>query len=105
VKHLLLSIILLAAAHCQAAPILPEEAKSHLGESVSIRGMVEQPATTRRSTGTGRRSDERSFVPPFYLELGTFKGVPQESALDFCISGPPVAMDSLLSALRAFDLA
>ena len=42
-KHLLLSIILLAAAHCQAAPILPEEAKSHVGENVSIRGMVEQP--------------------------------------------------------------
>jgi hypothetical protein len=39
---LLLPIVVLAAAYCQAAPILPEEAKEHLGEDVSVRGLVEQ---------------------------------------------------------------
>ena len=47
-KQLLLPIILLAAAHCQAAPILPEEAKSHVGENVSVRGMVEQVSVSKK---------------------------------------------------------
>jgi hypothetical protein len=41
VKQLLLPIILLATAYCQAAPILPEEARNHIGESVSVRGLVQ----------------------------------------------------------------
>ena len=39
---MLLPIILVATAYCQAAPILPEEAKEHVGENVSVRGLVEQ---------------------------------------------------------------
>ena len=37
-----------AAAYCQAAPILPEEAKSHIGENVSVRGMVEQVSVSKK---------------------------------------------------------
>ena len=40
--QLFLPIVLLAAAYCQATPILPEEAKNHVGEDVSVRGRVEQ---------------------------------------------------------------
>ena len=47
-KQLVLPIILLAAAYCQAAPILPEEAKSHVGENVSVRGMVEQVSVSKK---------------------------------------------------------
>ena len=41
-KQLLLPILLLTAIYCQAAPILPEEAKNHIGEDVSVSGLVEQ---------------------------------------------------------------
>jgi hypothetical protein len=37
-------------------------------------------------------SFHRSFIPPFYLGLGSCEGVPQESASDLCISEPPVEM-------------
>ena len=47
-KQLLAPIILLAAAYCQAAPILPEEAKNHVGENVSVRGMVEQVSVSKK---------------------------------------------------------
>ena len=48
VKQLLVPIFLLAAAHCQAAPILPEEAKRHVGENVSVRGMVQQVSVSKK---------------------------------------------------------
>jgi hypothetical protein len=47
-KQLLLPIVLLAAAYCQAAPILPEEAKDHVGEIASVRGLVEQVSVSRK---------------------------------------------------------
>jgi hypothetical protein len=48
VKHLLLPILLLTAIYCQAAPILPEEAKNHVGETVSVRGLVEQVSVSKK---------------------------------------------------------
>jgi len=47
-KQLLLPIVLLATAYCQAAPILPEEAKNHIGEDVSVRGLVEQVSISKK---------------------------------------------------------
>ena len=47
-KRLLLPIILLATTYCQAAPILPEEAKEHVGENVSVRGLVEQVSVSKK---------------------------------------------------------
>ena len=47
-KQLFLPFILLAAAYCQAAPILPEEAKEHVGESVSVRGLVEHVSISKK---------------------------------------------------------
>jgi hypothetical protein len=46
--NLLLPILLLTAAYCQAAPILPEEAKNHVGDSVSVRGLVEQVSVSKK---------------------------------------------------------
>ena len=46
-KPLLLPIILLATVYCQAAPILSEEAKNHIGEQVSVRGLVEQVSVSK----------------------------------------------------------
>jgi hypothetical protein len=48
VKHLLLPIVLLATAYCQAAPILPEEAKNYVGEDASVRGLVEQVSFSQK---------------------------------------------------------
>jgi hypothetical protein len=45
---LLLSILLVAGACCQAAPILPEEAKNHIGQDVSVRGLVEQVSFSKK---------------------------------------------------------
>ena len=47
-KQLLFPFILFAAAYCQAAPILPEEAKNHAGENASVRGMVEQVSVSKK---------------------------------------------------------
>ena len=47
-KQWLLPSILLAAAYCQAAPILPDEAKEHIGENVSVRGLVEQVSVSKK---------------------------------------------------------
>ena len=41
-KQLLLAFLLITVAYCQAAPILPEEAKNHVDENISVRGLVEQ---------------------------------------------------------------
>jgi hypothetical protein len=48
VKQVVLPIILLATAYCQAAPLLPEEAKDHVGENVSVRGLVEQVSVSKK---------------------------------------------------------
>ena len=47
VKHLLLPILLLTAIYCQAAPILAEEAKNLVGETVSVHGVVEQVSVSK----------------------------------------------------------
>ena len=47
-KQFLLPIPLLTAIYCQAAPILPEEAKNHIGEDVSVRGLVEQVSVSKK---------------------------------------------------------
>ena len=47
-KQLLLPVILLTTAYCQAAPILPEEAKNHIGETVGVRGLVEQVSVSKK---------------------------------------------------------
>ena len=49
VKHLLLPILLVTAACCQSEPILPEEAKEHVGEkNASVRGLVEQVSVSKK---------------------------------------------------------
>ena len=67
-KRLLLSVILLATAYCQAEPILPEEAKNHIGEKVCVRGLVEQVSLQEgpRFSQLWRslpKSDFTGFVP------------------------------------------
>ena len=47
-KQLLLPVIPLATAYCQAEPILPQEAKQHVGENVSVRGLVEQVSVSQK---------------------------------------------------------
>ena len=47
-KQSLLPILLLTAIYCQAAPILPEEAKNHVGETVSVWGLVEQVSVSKK---------------------------------------------------------
>jgi hypothetical protein len=45
VKQLLLPVILVATAYCQAAPIL---AKNQIGEIASVRGLVEQVSVSKK---------------------------------------------------------
>jgi hypothetical protein len=47
-KPLLLPILLPTIACCRAAPILPEEAKDHIGENASVRGLVEQVSFSKK---------------------------------------------------------
>jgi hypothetical protein len=47
-KPLLLPILLATIACCGAAPILPEEAKDHIGEHSSVRGLVEQVSFSKK---------------------------------------------------------
>jgi hypothetical protein len=47
-KPLLLTIFLVIVAWCRAAPILPEEAKEHIGENVSVHGLVEEVAFSQK---------------------------------------------------------
>jgi hypothetical protein len=48
VNRFFLSIVLVAAAYCRTALILPEEAKNHIGESVAVRGLVEQVSVSKK---------------------------------------------------------
>jgi hypothetical protein len=49
VKSLLLLFIVLATAICSnAEPILPEDAKNHIGQSVAVSGLVEQVSVSRK---------------------------------------------------------
>jgi hypothetical protein len=48
VKPLLLPLLLVSVACCHAAPILPEEAKDHIGENASVRGLVEQVSFSQK---------------------------------------------------------
>ena len=81
-KQLLLPFILLAAAYCQAAPILPEEAKEHVGENVSVRGLVEQVSVSKKGHAflnfgqrtTQTRSSLASCPATSCLQLGGDKG-------------------------------
>ena len=36
---------------CSAAPILPEQAKDHIGENASVRGLVEQVSFSKNGNG------------------------------------------------------
>jgi hypothetical protein len=48
-KNVLLALLLLATIVCsQAAPILVEEAKDHIGENASVRGLVEQVSFSKK---------------------------------------------------------
>ena len=49
VKALLLPVLLLATmVCCWAKPIPPEEAKNHIGENASVRGLVEQVSFSKK---------------------------------------------------------
>ena len=48
VKPLLLPMLLVTMACCRAAPILPEETKDHIGETASVRGLVEQVSFSQK---------------------------------------------------------
>jgi hypothetical protein len=41
-------MLLAAVVCCQAAPILPEEAKDHVDENASVRGLVEQVSFSKK---------------------------------------------------------
>ena len=45
---LLLPFLLATIVCCQAAPILVEEAKDHIGEDASVRGLVEQVSFSKK---------------------------------------------------------
>jgi hypothetical protein len=45
---LLLPFLLATIVCCQAEPILPEEAKDHIGEDASVRGLVEQVSFSKK---------------------------------------------------------
>ena len=45
---LLLPFLLATIVCCQAAPILPEEAKNQIGEDASVRGLVEQVSFSQK---------------------------------------------------------
>ena len=45
---LLLAFLPATIVCCQAAPILPEEAKNHIGEDASVRGLVEQVSFSQK---------------------------------------------------------
>jgi hypothetical protein len=47
-KPLLMALLLIPVAYCHAAPILPEEAKNHVGENASVRGLVEQVSVSKK---------------------------------------------------------
>ena len=47
-KHGYSPILLLTALYCQAAPIYPEEAGNHIGEDVSVSGVVEQVSVSKK---------------------------------------------------------
>jgi hypothetical protein len=47
-KPLLVAILLATVAYCGAAPILPEEAKNHVGENSNVRGLVEQVSFSQK---------------------------------------------------------
>jgi hypothetical protein len=48
VKAILLPMLLVTMACRRADPILPEEAKDHIGEDVSVRGLVEQVSFSKK---------------------------------------------------------
>jgi len=48
VKQMLLPLLLLTVAWGRAAPILPEEAKDHIAENASVRGLVEQVSLSQK---------------------------------------------------------
>jgi hypothetical protein len=47
-KNVLLPFLLATILCCQAAPILVEEAKDHIGENASVRGLVEQVSFSKK---------------------------------------------------------
>ena len=46
--RLLVPFLLATIVCCQAAPILEEEAKDHIGEDASVRGLVEQVSFSKK---------------------------------------------------------
>jgi hypothetical protein len=48
-KNVLLPFLLATIVCSQAEPILPEEAKGHIGENASVRGLVEQVSFSKKS--------------------------------------------------------
>ena len=47
-KQLLLPLFLLATTYCQAAPIIPEEAKNYVGEDVHVRSETKQVSFSKK---------------------------------------------------------
>ena len=47
-KNVLLPFLLATIVCCQAEPILIEEAKNHIGEDASVRGLVEQVSFSQK---------------------------------------------------------
>lgn len=65
VKQMLLPLLLLTVAWGRAAPILPEEAKDHIGENASVRGLVEQVSFSQKGNAFlnfGRRYPQQIFI-------------------------------------------
>jgi hypothetical protein len=48
VKSLLLFILLVTPICSNAEPILPEQARNHIGEDASVRGLVEQVSVSKK---------------------------------------------------------
>ena len=72
-KPLLLPFLLATIVRCQAEPILIEEAKNHIGENASVRGLVEQVSFSEKGNAFlnfgGKISATGLFTPP---TLGIF---------------------------------
>ena len=86
-----------------AAPIFPEEAKDHIGESASVRGLVEQVSFSKKGNAFlnfGRRYPQQvftGFVPVQHVNtVGGEKIVQLDSSRD----GDGIASQGLQEADR-----
>ena len=100
-KQLLLAFLLITVAYCQAAPILPEEAKNHVDENISVRGLVEQVSFSMKDNAFlnfGRKYPQQVFTG--FVPLQSVSAVGDEKFLE-SLAGNPVTVTGRIKLQNA----